>query len=73
MFSAEVLDSERVGAGGGLEEEGEMIQVVELTVEEVEELLRRDTVDSPVGLLYGVTWYLQNRLHRRAQGHAEGK
>ena len=68
-----MLDSERVGAGGGLEEEGEMIQVVELTVEEVEELLRKDSVTSPVGLLYGVTWYLQNRLQRRALGQSEGK
>ena len=68
-----MLDSERVGAGGGLEVEGEMIQVVELTVEEVEELLRRDTVDSPVGLLYGVTWYLQNKLQRGVLGQTEGK
>ena len=45
-------------------EEGEMIQVVEMTVEEARELLTRDSVRSPVGLLYGVSWYLQNRLDR---------
>ena len=64
MFCAEVVSSDRVGEGGGLEEEGEMIRVVEMSVEEVQVLLTSDTVNSPVGLLYGVNWYLQNRLGR---------
>ena len=59
-----------MGEGGGLVEEGEMIQVVEMTVEEARELLTRDSVRSPVGLMYGVSWYLQNRLDRR-QGSSE--
>ena len=41
-----------------------MIRVVEMSVEEVQVLLTSDTVTSPVGLLYGVNWYLQNRLGR---------
>ena len=67
MFSVEVRDTDRVGEGGGLLEEGEMIRVVEMTVQEVEELLARETVNSPVGLLYGVSWYLQNKLNSRHQ------
>lgn len=65
MFSVEVVDSDRVGEGGGLQEEGEMINVVEMTVKEVEEYLARETVNSPVGFLYGVSWYLQNKLKER--------
>ena len=56
-----------MGEGGGLVEEGEMIKVVEMTVEEARELLTRDNVRSPVGLLYGVSWYLQNRLDRTGE------
>ena len=53
--------------GGGLLEEGEMIRVVEMTVKEVKEYMAKETVNSPVGFLYGVTWYLQNRLNSRHQ------
>ena len=67
MFSVEVVDKDRVGKGGGLLEEGEMINVVEMTVKEVEEYLARETVNSPVGFLYGVSWYLQNKLNSRDQ------
>ena len=67
MFSVEVVEKDRVGKGGGLLEEGEMINVVEMTVKEVEEYLARETVDSPVGFLYGVSWYLQHKLNNRDQ------
>ena len=67
MFSVEVVDKDRVGKGGGLLEEGEMINVVEMTVKEVEEYLAKETVNSPVGFLYGVSWYLQNKLKGRDQ------
>ena len=67
MFSVEVVEEDRVGKGGGLLEEGEMINVVEMTVKEVEEYMARQTVSSPVGFLYGVSWYLQNKLKTRDQ------
>ena len=67
LFSVEVVDTDRMGEGGGLLEEGEMINVVEMTVKEVEEYLAKETVNSPVGFLYGVTWYLQNKLKSRDQ------
>ena len=65
MFSVEVVEKDRVGKGGGLREEGEMINVVEMTVKEVEEYLARQTVNSPIGFLYGVSWYLQNKLRKQ--------
>ena len=40
----EVTAKDKVGAGGGLVEEGEMITVVERSVEEVEEYLAQDQV-----------------------------
>ena len=70
---------DKVEEGGGLVEEGELITVVERSVEEVEEYLAQDQVtdcmmgtcrtniyldqvNSPVGLLYGIQWYMLNRL-----------
>ena len=40
----EVTAKDKVGEGGGLVEEGEMITVVERSVEEVEEYLAQDQV-----------------------------
>ena len=59
---SEVTTEERVEEGGGVEEEGEMITVVEMGAEEVKKYLSQDTVNSPIGLLFGVQWYLDNRL-----------
>ena len=38
-----------------------MITTVEMGVEEVQKYMSQDTVNSPVGLLFGVNWYLANR------------
>merc|ERR1712110_1023075 len=62
LFCVEVGEKDKVGPGGGLVEEGEMINVVEMTVSEAKEYISRDQVDSPIGLLFGIQWYLQNRL-----------
>ena len=61
IFYVEVTSEEKVEEGGGLEEEGEMITTVEMGVEEVQKYMSQDTVNSPVGLLFGVNWYLANR------------
>ena len=62
LFSVEVTNKNKIGSGGGLVEEGEMIDVVEMTVDQVKDYLTRETVNSPVGLLYALQWYLSNRL-----------
>ena len=41
LFCVEVGDKDKVGPGGGLVEEGEMINVVEMTVSEVKEYISR--------------------------------
>lgn len=62
LFLAQVEDSDRVGDGGGLVEEGELIEVVEMTVAEVKEYMSADRVNSPSGFLFAVTWFLANRM-----------
>ena len=61
IFYVEVTSEEKVEEDGGVEEEGEMITTVEMGVEEVKKYMSQDTVNSPVGFLYGVQWYLANR------------
>ena len=57
-----MTEKDRKGPGGGLLEEGELISVVEMEVEEVRSLLAKPRVNSPMGFLFGVQWFLANRL-----------
>jgi len=47
--------------GGGLASEGEMIDVVEMTIPEIRKFIEQDSVPSPGGFLFGVMWFLTNR------------
>ena len=58
----EVTNKDKISEGGGLAEEGEMIKVVEMSVEQVKDYLKQESVNSPIGLLYGLQWYMNNRL-----------
>jgi len=62
MFFAEVEDSMKVSQGGGLAEEGEMINVKEMSVSEVKQYVSSGHVNSPIGLLYAVNWFLASKL-----------
>ncbi|KAG0712896.1 Uridine diphosphate glucose pyrophosphatase [Chionoecetes opilio] len=61
MFYAEVTDKMKVSEGGGLEEEGELIDVVEMSVPEVKDFLSKPEVLAPAGFLYAISWFL---LHK---------
>ncbi|XP_050729186.1 uridine diphosphate glucose pyrophosphatase NUDT14-like [Eriocheir sinensis] len=61
MFYAEVTDAMKESEGGGLEAEGEMIEVVEMGLPEVKEFLAAPEVTAPSGLLFGLTWFLYNK------------
>ena len=61
MFYAEVTDAMRSGSGGGLAEEGELIEVVEMTVEEVKQLLAEPEVNLTPFALYGLMWFLAHK------------
>jgi len=62
LFSVEVTNENKIGSGGGLVEEGEMIDVVEMSIDQVKEFLSRDTVNSPIVVLFALQWYLSHRL-----------
>ena len=62
LFYAEVTDQDRVSSGGGVATEGEMIDVVEMTVQEVRDYLAGDDLNSPTFTLYGLMWALSNRV-----------
>lgn len=56
MFYCEVTDSMKTSDGGGVEDE--LIEVIEMTVEEVQEHIESDCLGSPGSFLAGVYYYL---------------
>ena len=50
--------------GGGLEAEGELISVREMSIDEVKEYVSTDCVNSPTGFLYAVSWFMLNKLSK---------
>ena len=48
-----------MSAGGGVGDE--MIEVVEMTPEEARKYVEQEQVNSTVGLLFGVNWFLANK------------
>ena len=61
LFYTEVTDEMRISKGGGLEIEGEMIDVVEMTCDEVEAYLTLKECKSPMFTIFGLTWFLNNK------------
>jgi len=62
LFYAEVTDDMKVGPGGGLVEEGEYIDVVEMSIPEARKFMTQETVPSPGGFLFGLQWFLSNKV-----------
>ncbi|KOX76999.1 Uridine diphosphate glucose pyrophosphatase [Melipona quadrifasciata] len=61
LFYVEVTDEMHTHSGGGAASEGELIEVVELSIPEVKQYISSEEVESPPCLLYGVTWFLANK------------
>ncbi|XP_053985364.1 uridine diphosphate glucose pyrophosphatase NUDT14-like [Hylaeus volcanicus] len=61
LFYVEVTDEMHTLPGGGSASEGELIEVVELSVPEVKKYIDSEEVQSPPSFLYGVTWFLINK------------
>lgn len=60
MFYCEVTDADRATSGGGVD--GEMIDVVEYSMEDAQKLVTQGAVvSSPPSFLLGVLWFLTNR------------
>lgn len=62
LFFIEVTDTMNVTSGGGNTEEGELIEVVEMTVDQVQEYMKLPSICSPSGLLFAVQWFLSNKI-----------
>ena len=63
MFFVEVTDSMKVNAGGGLESEGEMIDVVELSIEDARNMIQATEVTSPIAVLFAFMWFFRYKQH----------
>ncbi|VDI17285.1 UDP-sugar diphosphatase [Mytilus galloprovincialis] len=61
MYFAEVTDAMRVSQGGGVKEEGEMIDVVDIPVSEAMDFAMDDNVNKPVGMMFAVLWFFQHK------------
>lgn len=62
MYYCEVTDADKVkGAGGGVDDE--LIDVEELSIDEVRDMLKQGTEHtSPPAFLFGILWFLTNKL-----------
>lgn len=62
LFHVEVTDADLVeGAGGGLRDEGEFIDVVHLPCADIPQLLSQDAYPLPTGLWAAMEWFLQRK------------
>lgn len=63
LFYVEVTDEQKVSSGGGLRDEGEFIEVVELTIPELKEYIDSKDLLSPPTFMTSVLWFLHNVVH----------
>lgn len=60
LYYCEVTDDDKANSGGGIEDE--IIDVVEYTIDEARELVKKGANNnSPPSFLFGVLWFLVNK------------
>ncbi|XP_059475302.1 uridine diphosphate glucose pyrophosphatase NUDT14-like [Neocloeon triangulifer] len=59
VYYAEVTDEMKTSKGGGNVDEGELIEIVEMSVDEAKEYMQREDVLSPGGFLFALTWFFR--------------
>lgn len=57
MFYAEVTDAQRGSPGGGLAEEGELIEVVHLPLDGARTFADDPDVPKTLGVIFGISWF----------------
>lgn len=63
MFYCEVTDDMKTEQGGGVDDE--IIEVIEKTIPEVEEMLRsQDILSSPPSCLFALMWFIHNKADK---------
>ncbi|XP_065541466.1 uridine diphosphate glucose pyrophosphatase NUDT14 isoform X2 [Lathamus discolor] len=60
LFYAEVTDQMRMGEGGGQAEEGELIEVVEIPLEDSMKFAYDETLQKTMGVIFSFTWFQAN-------------
>nr|CAI5862238.1 unnamed protein product [Callosobruchus analis] len=59
-FYCEVTDDMKVSAGGGVDDE--IIDVVEMTVDEMKKYVSGEDIKSPPSFLFGIYWFLYHKV-----------
>ncbi|GFR74727.1 uridine diphosphate glucose pyrophosphatase [Elysia marginata] len=60
LYYVEVTDAMRVSSGGGLADEGEFIEVVEMSVKETRNLIFDESINREPCLLVALQWFFHN-------------
>ncbi|GAB0191046.1 uridine diphosphate glucose pyrophosphatase NUDT14 [Grus japonensis] len=60
LFYAEVTDQMRTGEGGGQPEEGELIEVVEVPLEDAMKFAYDETLPKTMGVIFSFMWFQNN-------------
>ncbi|NXI70603.1 NUD14 pyrophosphatase, partial [Anseranas semipalmata] len=60
LFYAEVTDQMRTGEGGGQPEEGELIEVVEIPLEDSMKFAYDETLPKTMGVIFSFMWFQNN-------------
>lgn len=61
MFYTSVTEQQHVAEGGGLADEGELIELVSVPVAECESLMMNESIIKLPTLLFGVLWFLERK------------
>ena len=61
LYYAEVTDDMRVSAGGGLVEEGELIEVFELPLQSAQTFVWDQSDLKPAQLIFAFMWFFQTK------------
>ncbi|XP_050420325.1 uridine diphosphate glucose pyrophosphatase NUDT14-like [Adelges cooleyi] len=63
FFYTEVTDHMKVSDGGGVENEGEDIEVVEYTIPQIRDIVTQsDVLNGSTSFLFGLMWFLTNKI-----------
>ncbi|XP_046561976.1 uridine diphosphate glucose pyrophosphatase NUDT14-like isoform X1 [Haliotis rubra] len=61
MFFVEVTDAMKVGEGGAVAQEGELIDVIEVPVKEGRDFIKNEKYNIPLPVLFGINWFYENK------------
>lgn len=59
-FYCEVTDDMKITEGGGVEDE--IIDIIEMTVDDVKKYVTQSNIKSPPSFLFGIYWFLFNKI-----------